>query len=96
MQFRRQPNCTNALLWEGAVDPAGVDGWCMALCERGFRDLSHAPILRILQDEAEHVLVIVPRTGRVQLRLSYLVPPEERPAAASRLGAALPEAPCPS
>ena len=84
--FRPQPNCTNRLLWEAQLSPTLILKWCTALLAIGFVDESPIDALKILRTPEGHALVIVPRTGRIQLRISYLTPPDLRPKTAQDLG----------
>ncbi|MCA9554898.1 MAG: hypothetical protein KC933_33010 [Myxococcales bacterium] len=86
----RDASCTRDLLWRLEL-PAGDDATQLAdrLAASGWRDRSLLPILRDLEGPDGHRVVIVPRTGRVQLRICYVVPPDARAGAAARLAAAL-------
>jgi hypothetical protein len=52
------------------------------LCERGFSDQSNFEWVWEFQNEAEHRVIIVPKTRRVQLRVHYLTPHDKRQTAA--------------
>lgn len=52
------------------------------LVQQGWRDRSLVPEVRDLEGQDGHAVVMVPRTGRIQIRVHYLTPHEERSAAA--------------
>lgn len=80
LRLSQDIGCTRALLWRLEFEPplpstATLDA---ALASAGF-ELTRAPAgLRIYDHEDEDRVVFVPRTGRLQLRLSYLRPRRER------------------
>lgn len=82
------PSCCRGLHWRVPLpEDLPIDTLAERLIARGWRDVSTAPFLRVLENEARHDLVIVPRTRRAQLRLDYLVPGESRRAVAEQVGA---------
>ncbi len=82
------PSCCRDLHWRIPLpDDLALDVLAERLLARGWRDVSTAPFLRVLESEARHDLVIVPRTRRAQLRLDYLVPRASRREVAERVGA---------
>jgi len=55
------------------------------LAEAGYSEASRSPLVRELVHPREHSVVVVPRTGRLQIRVHYLTPLEAREAAALEL-----------
>lgn len=53
-----------------------------ALAGAGYTEDLRSPLVRELVHPEGHSVVIVPRTGRVQIRVHYLTPLEARQAAA--------------
>jgi len=51
----------------------------------GFEARCDCDMLKVLRDRDGHEIILVPRTGRTQIRISTLVPEDERPEAAERL-----------
>lgn len=45
---------------------------------RGYRGRCHQPFLQVLRTIEGHEIVLVPTTGRVQLRIYHLTPATER------------------
>lgn len=88
MELSRDPGCLRDLLWRSDLDrePQAV---IEALAGAGFEVAFRGAGLVRLRAADESEIVVVLRTGRVQLRLSYLVPPEARAEAARGLFAAL-------
>lgn len=88
VELEREPGCTRGLNWACRFTcpaPALV----AQLVAHGVRDASRLPGLADLQLEQRHQLVVVPATGRVQLRLDVEVPRERRPDEALRVAAAV-------
>lgn len=88
--LQRDPSCARDLLWRLELPPP-LDATHLAtrLLGAGWTERSRFPALHDLEGPEGHRVVIVPRTGRVQLRVSYLVPPEQRATAAAALAARL-------
>lgn len=82
--------CYRHLTWECVLAERGRAG---ALAEGlralGFSDVSANALIRELVDAEQHRVIVVPRTGRVQIRVHYLTPYEARRAAARGVAAAL-------
>ncbi len=72
--------CYFGLSWRCSFDPpVSPEQLVEGLCAAGWKDNSaRNTLLYELRHRDGHTLVIVPRTGRVQLRLNYLVPREQR------------------
>ena len=84
----RDSSCRKDLLWDlqhGLDGPAMVQR-CQQLALSGS---DHHGLLWTFITPDEHQVVIVVRTGRVQLRMSPVTPVEEREAAAQALAARL-------
>jgi hypothetical protein len=72
-------SCYRQLTWECLFEPpAAATTIIEQLLARGFIDDSHSALVRELLHPEEHRIVIIPSTGRVQLRLHYLTPQNER------------------
>lgn len=78
----RDFGCRKNLLWR--VDLEGVDVVQLAetLSAEGWRERSSVPQVRDMESPAGHGVVLVPRTGRIQIRIHYLTPHEDREQAA--------------
>jgi len=76
-------SCHRNLVWECArVAPAAALALPELLRECGYSEQGRSPLVRELVHPREHGVVIVPRTGRVQIRVHYLTPLEAREQAA--------------
>jgi len=79
-------SCRRLLYWEcQAADKRQLETLALGLVARGYRDGSRSPFFRELWHPDEHSVLIVPRTGRVQIRVHYLTPLAEREAEARRV-----------
>ena len=84
MDFARDHSCLRGLNWRTDLPPGGdLDTLVAALSRAGFARTSTAgsPLL-VLRAPGDHEILIVPRTGRVQIRVHYLTPEPERRGAA--------------
>ena len=72
------PCCINGLSWRVNLAASTVDV-ARALRSMAFVDDSHVPYVQNFVHETHDRFVLVPKTGRVQLRLSLLVDRDERP-----------------
>lgn len=76
-------SCHRMLVWECVRMPSDV---ALALPEAlalvGYAEDRRSPLVRELVHPEGHSVVIVPRTGRVQIRVHYLTPLEAREVAA--------------
>lgn len=86
--LHRDHGCRRDLLWRMEL-PVSVDVGALAdrLVGEGWRDRSPAPQVRTLEGPDGHGLVLIPRTGRIQIRVHYLVAHGERFAAAEAVRA---------
>ena len=76
-------SCHKNLVWECArLAPAAALALPELLRELGYAEQGRSPLVRELVHPREHGVVIVPRTGRVQVRVHYLTPLEAREQAA--------------
>jgi hypothetical protein len=76
-------SCHRMLVWE--CEPIARDSVLELpafLTELGYSEQGRSPLVRELFHPCEHSVVIVPRTGRVQIRVHYLTPLEAREAQA--------------
>lgn len=84
--LHREVTCVRSLAWR--VDLALFDRWdalVAELCARGMSRAAAIPgLLRTVTGEG-HEMVFVPRSGRVQIRVHYTVPEEDRRRTAERL-----------
>lgn len=90
LNLRLEVGCTNQLLW-GLELPEGVDGLEAA---RRIEAVAWARTREVhgvayFEDPVGHQLVLVSRSGRLQLRLSYLFPAEVRAQVARAVAASL-------
>ncbi len=87
---RPDPGCSRGLLWRVHVapglDPSVADRRFRAA---GFERVRAAGGVVFYEDGRGDALVFVPRTGRVQIRLHYLVPHAERDELARAVGGAI-------
>ena len=85
LAIRPANSCLRRLAWDcDFAEPPALPELCSALLAAGFVDDSRADFLRELRHQSGHSVLVVPRTGRVQLRLHYLTPLLERRATAER------------
>jgi len=90
LYLSRDGGCTRSLLWRlESSAPLSVGRLGAALERAGYRESSAPPGLHIYDGRGEDRVVFVPRTGRIQLRLSYLRLGERRAEDARELGAAI-------
>lgn len=79
VQIRAGHSCYRGLTWDCELTPrTSVAAIIDHLLASGFVDESRAPRVRELVHPDAHRVVLIPSTGRVQLRLHYLTPPDER------------------
>ncbi len=87
----RSHGCFRRLNWELRLERA-IASWSSvrdALVAAGFVDRSRLPGFWEIEAPGGHLLIVVPVTGRVQLRLHYLSEPAARPALALALASEL-------
>jgi hypothetical protein len=79
MKLERDHNCVRNMNWRSDVEPAQVDPLIVSLTKGGrYRKLNSMPFLVTLEGPDQTRVLLVPRTGRVQIRVSYEVAEEER------------------
>ena len=79
-------SCRRLLIWECHIAHASLAGLLAnRLEERGYTPSARSVLLSELTHPDEHSVVIVPRTGRVQIRVHYLTPLCERRAKAAEV-----------
>lgn len=88
VELERDPGCTRSLNWSCRFECPAPE-LVARLVARGIRDLSRLAGLADLRLEQRHQLVVVPATGRVQLRLDVAVPRERRAEEALRVASAV-------
>lgn len=82
--------CTRLLTWECELsDRQQASALPAGLAALGYADVSRFEKVRELTDTTGHSVIIVPATGRVQIRVAYLTPFEAREAAARTIGSHL-------
>lgn len=83
--------CIQHLLWQLRLDEALELEALSARLDLALKRLPGPPSLplRVWRDEQDSQLLLVLSTGRLQLRLHYLIDPDERPVAAQRFVARL-------
>jgi hypothetical protein len=65
--------CFAEMTWRMSfAQPLDVNALVDSLLSAGFRDATRFPRVREIEEPAGHRLVLVPTTGRIQLRLHYL------------------------
>ena len=92
MRIEPEDTCIRHLAWRvvPAGDPlAAVSALVEALRAAGWPEERRAPGLLAFPRPGGHRVLVVPATGRVQIRLHYTVPEAERPAAAQAILAEL-------
>ncbi len=91
MELTRDQSCVDRINWRCDL-PAGVSGEALFDCLSKLADHQvegPGPLLFVLRTPGQHRILIVPRTGRVQIRVSYEVPKLDRRLAAEGVFAAL-------
>lgn len=91
MELTRDQSCVDRINWRCDLPPTMSGD---ALFERlskleGYRVEGPGPLLYVVRGPDQHQILIVPRTGRVQIRVSYDVPKLERRLAAEKVFATL-------
>ncbi len=89
LRLRVRNGCRRWLTWECELPQEDVRSLPTRLLARGFSDVSQFERVAELVDEHGHAVVIVPSTGRVQIRVHYLTPHEERRQAALMVARAI-------
>lgn len=84
-----EPGCQNNMLWRYELsETIPIEAFVTTLAERGWENQSkpNMPLFMLAHREGEHRLIVVKATRRIQLRLFYLTPREERVALSQTLG----------
>ncbi|MCB9640639.1 MAG: hypothetical protein H6728_13365 [Myxococcales bacterium] len=95
MHIRRDPSCVQFLLWRCTPDlPLEPEELCQkigqSLINNGFVDKSRETWLLVYEETKQHhQIVLVPKTGRIQVRVHYLIPVPQRPLVAFSLACQL-------
>ncbi|MBL8942848.1 MAG: hypothetical protein JNK45_06870 [Myxococcales bacterium] len=87
---KRDSSCVRGLLWR--VEPPEdleVEQLIAALLANGLTEHGTPGVIRHLSAADETAVIVVPKTRRVQIRLSYLVDPSEREAKARFVAASI-------
>jgi len=86
LAIRLGHGCHRLLSWECALEQIEVAQQIADCLPRaGFRDTSQFPRVREFVNPHGHSVVVVPSTGRVQLRIHYLTPLPQRESSARLL-----------
>lgn len=83
--LQRDHTCVQNMNWRCDVPPGAVDRLLAALLAAGFVRQPGPDALPALLSPDHHRVLVVRRTGRVQLRIDYVIPPHERRHAAEAL-----------
>ncbi len=68
-----------ALLWHSHLESSLEVSWAeLQLQQAGLKQQNKVPHLVSFEDSSGHQILWIPRTGRIQIRLHYLTPQEER------------------
>ncbi len=79
----REHGCLGNFQWRCRLSgTVNAQALARALANRGYARRTCLPFLQVLRLPSGHEIVIVPATGRVQLRVGYLTPETQRTAAA--------------
>lgn len=82
LTLARDHTCIRGMNWRCDVDPAAVEPLLAALGAAGFAARPSPPALPCLRGPEGHQVMLVRRTGRVQIRVDYAVPEARRRLAA--------------
>ncbi len=93
VSLRARHVCRRLLIWECRLDdPKRAARLPDRLLQAGFSDVSRFDWVREFVDDNEDSVIVVPKTGRVEIRVHYLTPLDERTARAHRMEARLEDA----
>lgn len=86
MKLELGHSCYRNLNWEcvGGTREQAV-ALAAALPALGYVDESYDAFVRIFSSEDDHTIVLIPRTGRIQIRIHYLTPTDTRADAAAEV-----------
>lgn len=86
MKLELGHSCYRHLTWE-CVGGTRADATLLAaaLPSLGYIDKSYDALIRIFISVDEHTIVLIPRTGRIQIRIHYLTPVDTRADAAEKV-----------
>lgn len=74
LTLSRDHTCVRGMNWRCDVAPAAVDTLLAALTAAGFSPRPSPAAMPTLRSPEGHHVLIVRRTGRVQIRVDYAVP----------------------
>lgn len=90
MQLRRDPGCIHGLTWRLRVERDGdLTKLLRAIGAAGWKESPGIGELLVYAVPGGHRLLLVPSTGRVQIRLDYRLGVAQRPLAAQAIVASL-------
>lgn len=84
-------SCRRLLAWRGQLE-RGAQGEALesAFATEGFGLVDPQPGFVVFEESrTKHRVLVVPATGRLQVRLHYTTPEDQRPLEAARIGEAL-------
>lgn len=84
--LERDSGCARWLQWSVQLTRWSAGDVAQRLSSRGLENTSHLRGLALFALPARHQLLLVPGTGRIQLRLDIGTPHAARPGEALRLG----------
>lgn len=84
-------SCRRLLAWRGALERGvPIDALEAPFAREGLALVDPQPGFVVFEEtRTRHRVLVVPSTGRLQVRLHYTTPEEERPREAARIGEAL-------
>jgi hypothetical protein len=94
MQLEREVTCLRSLTWRCDLPPDLAPRVLDRLLAEGWGTVHGSPGLSVIRSAELHEIVLVLRSGRVQIRVHYTVPEDERRHAAERVFVALVRAAC--
>ncbi len=72
------PSCLLGLHWELSFTQLQTDDVVRAIVAMGYSDKTRMPAVRTFASSTGERLIVIPKTGRVQLRLDFETPKSER------------------
>lgn len=77
-----EPGCVGVLNWRSSIEPPYVVplGEALAAAPSWAMRASHVPVLIVLRRNDRTEILLVPKTGRIQIRVDHAVPQEKREA----------------
>jgi len=81
-----EQGCMNKLMWRWDL-PESLDPHTLKeeLLKKQYKDLTKFETVVVLESLSEHKIIIIPRTRRLQIRLHYITPQDDRPSVATEV-----------